>query len=489
MQETIAAFATAAGEAGLSVLRIAGPEAAEIAERVFSFGALPKFGRGEPEADPAQSPDGEKKKRRVSGMKGYQAAFGYVHEPDAPAEAIDQCVLIRYRKPYSYTGEEQVELSIHGGAVGRRALLAAVLAAGARPAEAGEFSKLAFLNGKMDLAQAEAVMDLIQADTERQKDMALRGLQGAAAAFIDEVKEESYGLLAALEVEIEYPEYEDFAVSSENASEALDRIIERLSRLAARNEEGRILREGLQLVLIGEPNVGKSSLLNALAGEERAIVTEIPGTTRDTLELRLDMAGIPLYIYDTAGIRESEDYVEKIGVKRSRDQRDKADLLLMVVEAVRGRDFKEQIAAVLGGSSKPFLLLCNKIDLRNEAEAVSWDEVEREIKEAFPNCLRLLPLSAKKSLGLRALRDEIKNYYENLSAGGSDFALSSLRQQDLLMKALAQFKTLRSDLAVLPSDILAAGIRQGLELLAEITGESVSKQMVDEIFARFCVGK
>lgn len=482
MRETIAAFATASGAAGLSVLRIAGDDAARIAERVFSFGPLPGLGQEGPRT---------KDDRTVTALAGYRAAFGYVHQPDAPDKPIDQCVLTRYRKPRSYTGEEQVELSVHGGAAVRRALLGAVLEAGARPAEPGEFSKLAFLNGKMDLAQAEAVMDMIQADTERQQALAVTQMQGAAARFIKGLRDEIYQLLASLEVEIEYPEYEDFAVSREGAKASLDSIIASLEGLARRNDEGRILRDGLQVVLIGEPNVGKSSLLNALAGEERAIVTSIPGTTRDTLELRLDMAGIPLYIYDTAGIRASEDVVEQLGVKRSLDRRDKADLLLMVAEAEGEADLLTQVRTVLDHSVKPFLLLCNKIDLSDKDPLHdSWAKAEAEVKEAFPNCLKLIPLSAKVSTGLRELREAIRSYYENLAGdGAADFALTSLRQQKLLLDALAVFRTLRQDLPVLPSDIISAGIRQGMEILAEITGESVSKEMTDEIFARFCVGK
>lgn len=488
MRETIAAFATAAGAAGLSVMRLAGPDAVSIAARVFSFGPLPgqngekgKDGPGEKTA----------RTRSIAALRGYRAAFGYVHEADRPDRPIDQCVLTRFRKPFSYTGEEQVELSVHGGAAARRALLAAVLAAGARAAEPGEFSKWAFLNGKMDLAQAEAVMDLIQADTAKQQELALKQLQGAAGAYLEQLRSEIYALLAALEVEIEYPEYEDFAVSRSAAEAGLEQIIRSLERLARRNEEGRILREGLQVVLLGEPNVGKSSLLNALAGEERAIVTEIPGTTRDTLEIRLDMAGIPIYIYDTAGIRSSEDYVEKIGVKRSLEQREKADLLLIVAEALRTDNLLQQVGTILEESEKPFLLLCNKIDLQDKAaDDQSWQALEEEVKAAYPNCLRLLPMSAKASSGLEALREAVRDYYESLAGGpGADFALSSVRQQTLLNKAVEHFHRLRQDAERLPSDILAAGIRQGMELLAEITGESVSRQMVDEIFARFCVGK
>ncbi len=484
MREIITAFATPPGASGLAVLRIAGPGAAALADRIFSFGKLPAVGE---QATPARA----QTRRKVARLSGYQAAFGYVHEADNPVASLDQCVLTRFRAPWSYTGEEQVEISIHGGPALRRALLEIVISAGARPAEAGEFSKWAFLNGKMDLAQAEAVMDLIQADTERQHTAAMRQLQGTAGLRLAEVQNEIYALLSALEVDIEYPEYEDFHLQQRACEEGLERICRSLRHIAAGNRQGRILRDNLQVVLVGEPNVGKSSLLNALAGEERAIVTEFAGTTRDIIELRIDLAGIPVSIYDTAGIRESQDPVERLGVDRTVKLRETADLLMLVVSAANLVEIPDQVANLLGSSANDFLLLCNKIDLtENLDKTAEWQQIQESIKSKFPAFVAAILVSATQGWGIDELKTKINDYYEGLSGSGSaDVVLTSVRQQRLLEEALELFSALQDDLASLPTDILTSGIRQGAELLGEITGEDVSEQMVEEIFARFCIGK
>ncbi len=484
MSEIIAAFATPPGASGLQVLRVSGEGSARLVDRIFTFGPLP---RGEAHVEaPALV-----KKRTVEEMAGYQAAFGYVHELDAPAKAIDQCVLTRFRRPHSYTGDEQVELSIHGGPALRRLLMELVLQAGCRPAEAGEFSKRAFLNGKMDLAQAESVMAMIQADTARQQKAAVRQLQGNTGHFLAEIRDLSYQLLAALEVAIEYPEYDDFTGNDEGAAESLRQIRQKLEELAARNRQGRILREGMQVVLLGEPNVGKSSLLNALAGEERAIVTEVAGTTRDSIELALDMAGIPLTIVDTAGIRESEDLVEQIGVDRSKKRRDEADLLMLVVTAEKPAEITAKVELLIGENETPFLLLCNKIDLADGfTDSSEWQETLQTLEAKYERLLRTILISATKSWGLDELRETIAGYFESLgNSSGTDLVLTSARQQRLLEEALEVFRDLERDFGGLPSDIVATGIRQGLEILGEITGEDVSEQMVEEIFSRFCIGK
>lgn len=492
MGDIIAAFATPPGVSGLQVLRVAGEGAAELTDRIFTFGSLPggKVADSKlPGGKVAES--GKSVGRSVKALPGYRAAFGYVHALDNPAEALDQCVITRFRSPHSYTGEEQVEISIHGGQALRRMLLDLVLQAGARPAEAGEFSKRAFLNGKMDLAQAESVMELIQADTERQQQAAVRQLEGATRAALAKIKDEIYALLSALEVDIEYPEYEDFTWGQQEGQAILRKITASLESLAFGNRQGRILRDGMQVVLIGEPNVGKSSMLNALAGEDRAIVTEVAGTTRDIIELQMDMAGIPLVIYDTAGIRESVDPIEKIGVDRTLKKRREADLLMLVVSAEEPEEIAQKVRLLLDGSTKPFILLCNKIDLAEEfAKSVAWQESVEAIRKDHANLVEAILVSAKKAWGIEELKEAITSHYESLgNRGGADLVLTSARQQQLLEQALATFRQLEEDFTKLPADILATGVRQGLELLGEITGEDVSEQMVEEIFARFCIGK
>lgn len=477
MADIIAAFATAPGSAGLSVLRISGEGSAALADRVFSFGTINK------NVVDANS------KRTVTSMPGYKAAFGYVHVLDHPEEPIDQCILLRFIAPYSYTGEEQVELQIHGGAALRRALLEEVLRAGATLAEAGEFTKRAFLNGKMDLTQAESVMDLIQAQTYRQQRAAMQHLQGETLSYVNRIREDTYQLLASLEVDIEYPEYEDFEYTHEASIEALKKILIDLKSLSSRKAQGQILREGLQVVLLGEPNVGKSSLLNALAGEERAIVTEIAGTTRDAIEIHMDMDGIPVTLVDTAGIRESDDVVERLGVERSANYRENADLLLMVVPADEQESMFSQIEQVLENNrTKPFLLLVNKMDLISDQDFLI--SVEARAREMYGGFLALIPMSASRSWGLEQLKSEIVRYYESLaSSGGGDIIVSSIRQEKLIEKGENLVMQVLQDIEHLPLDILASSVRQLAEFLGEITGEDVSEQMVEEIFARFCIGK
>ncbi len=479
MKEIVAAFATAPGAAGLAVLRIAGEGSAALADRIFNFGPLP------------QAEAVKRSNRTVEGLDGYQAAFGYVHQPDRPDLPVDQCVLTRFRKPHSYTGEEQVEISIHGGPALRRAVTELVWSAGARPAEAGEFSKWAFLNGKMDLSQAEAVMDLIQADTSRQQDAALKQMQGVTGQYLAEVRDRIYALLSALEVDIEYPEYEDFKHLAVTNAADLAEIRQALARLAERNRQGQILKRGLQVVLLGEPNVGKSSILNVLAGEDRAIVTEIAGTTRDVIQLELDLEGLPLQLYDTAGIRESQDVVEQLGVDRSLKLRAEADLLLLVVTAESPADIPQQVRTLVGESPKPFILLCNKADLAPHIEDTpEWQQLEQHLAETYTGYLETILMSATALKGVDQIKESLLHFYENLSGSGAvDFVLTSQRQQRLLEQALELFTDLARDHESLPADILAAGLRQGAELIGEITGEDVSEQMVEEIFARFCIGK
>ncbi len=485
MSDIIAAYATAPGVSGLSVLRIAGPGSADLADRVFSFGPIKKE---------------IKQKRKVTDLEGYRAAFGFVHEVDRPDLAIDQCVLLRFRAPYSYTGEDQVELQIHGGPQVRKSLLEEVLRAGASMAGPGEFTKRAFLNGKMDLTQAESVMDLIQAETALQEKSAIRHMKGETGHYIESLRDRLYQILASLEVDIEYPEYDDFHYEKDAIREGLKTVEEDLTRLVQSKSQGKVLREGLQVVLLGEPNVGKSSLLNSLAREDRAIVTHIAGTTRDAVDIYADIRGLPVQLVDTAGIRESEDLVEQIGVERSLKLRDEADLLILVVDSTRAEDFsyiKDQIEELIGDEDKSFIVLLNKTDQKFESLPEpgdsEWGTVDawaEELKDIYPGLIEILLYSAKNSWGLDHLEDLIVAFYENLgSTQGGELVVTSLRQGQILEQALDLTGQLLRDFPVLPVDILATGIRQLVEYLGQITGEDVSEQMVEEIFSRFCIGK
>lgn len=489
MTDIIAAFATAPGSAGLSVLRISGEGSAKLADRIFTFGPLKN-----------RKQSRTSKKRTVEAMPGYKAAFGYVHKLDNNVEAIDQCVLLRFKAPYSYTGEEQVELQIHGGTALRRSVLEEVLHAGARLAEPGEFSKRAFINGKMDLTQAESVMDLIQAETSRQQQAAMQHLQGDVLQTIKMIREDAYQLLSSMEVDIEYPEYEDFHFQAKQVEDLLGHIYSQLQALNARSRQGKILKEGMQVVLIGEPNVGKSSLLNVLAGEERAIVTEIAGTTRDAIEIAMDIEGVPVSLVDTAGLRDSDDLVERIGVERSNEYKQNADLLLLVFAVDSSMDDKiektvhstlEAVKSILEGDNKPFYLVFNKIDLAKAIhDSALILQMQEALSEYFSNFQGILYVSASERRGIDTLKSAIVRYYESLdSTGGGDLVLSNLRQIRILEEAEKLLVETISQLEHLPLDITASAVRQLLSYLGEITGEDVSEQMVEEIFSRFCIGK
>ena len=494
LDEIIAAFATPVGSSGLQVLRVAGPGSAKLCDRIFSFGKLPDIAATAVEENiPSSLEYSKPDTRTVENLVGYQAAFGYIHEIDNPQRAIDQCVLIRFHEHKSYTGEEQVELSIHGGRALRRELLDLVLRAGARLAEAGEFTKWAFMNGKMDLSQAEAVMDLIEADTERQHKAAIRHLQGDTALELQSIKNKVYELLSNLEVDIEYPEYEDFELQSEDLTTGVKFICDKLESIVKSNRKGKVLRDGLQLVLVGEPNVGKSSLLNALSGENRAIVTDIAGTTRDSIEIKIELGGIPLTLHDTAGIRETDDPIEKLGVDRAKDLLANADLLLFVLNPGDKDKLILEIEEFLRLSAfdKDFIIVFNKADLNAEMYQTldDWDYIKK-LAKTNDKFIDFISVSALTGDAIGDLKDLVIEYYENMSgSGASDLILTSKRQQKLIEDANDVFRELNEQFEVLPNDIIAAILRQGLELLAEITGEDVSENMISDIFSRFCIGK
>lgn len=487
--DIIAAFATPVGTSGLQVMRVAGAGSAKLCDHIFNFGPLPELNQ-----------KAKVSKRSVDKLQGYQAAFGYLHEIDNPDAPIDQCVLTKFRKGKSYTGEEQVEISIHGGNALRKQVLNLVLEAGARLAEPGEFTKWAFLNGKVDLSQAEAVMDLIEADTSRQHDAAIRHLQGDTAKELSKIKDNIYELLSSIEVDIEYPEYEDFALQTEMIDKNLSSAISKLREIMENNKQGEVLREGLQLVIVGEPNVGKSSLLNALAGEDRAIVTDIAGTTRDSIDMKISLAGIPVTLYDTAGIRHTDDPIELEGVNRAKKLLNNADLLLFVLDLGAKTDednleakAKEAIEEFidLSAQSKDFFIVFNKLDLSPDLEKQTKDwQFLKDLAQNNPQYQGNLWISAKEQEGIKQLQDLIVNYYENLSgSGATDLIVTSIRQQNLIKTALKQLEQVYNDKDFLPTDILASGLRQALEVLGEITGEDVSENMINDIFSRFCIGK
>jgi tRNA modification GTPase len=453
--DTIVAIATPMGEGGIGVVRLSGPDALAIAGRLF---------RSASGSDPAQ-------------FASHTAHLGRAVEPES-GETIDVALLTPFRAPRSYTGEEVVEISGHGS---NRALLRLVGAAqreGARLAEPGEFTRRAFLNGRMDLAEAEAVADLIRARTDASLRVATRQLEGRLSTVIRAIRADLIALLAEIEAAIDFPD--DVEPPLEEGLRArLHAVLASAERLLATADAGRLYRDGAAVVIAGRPNVGKSSLLNAFLRESRAIVTEIPGTTRDVIEEAVNIRGIPLRAIDTAGLRETVEVVERIGVERSRREIEAADLVLWVVDLSEPiTDDDQGIVELLRG--RPFLIVANKADL-----SPRMDPAELAGPEAT-----VVRTAAPAGQGIDALEDQVAERLLGAGVTSEDVMVSNARHRARLESAAA---ALRQAIATVDSGfeqaMVAVDLTIAAEALGEITGESVTEATITEIFARFCVGK
>ena len=457
-EDTIAAIATPLGEGGIGIVRLSGPEAVKIAERIFR----------------AQN------KNWISA--GSHRLF-YGHIIDREGLVIDEVLLSYMRAPHTYTREDVVEINCHGGIVPLRRVLELVLGYGARLAGPGEFSKRAFLNGRLDLAQAESVIDIIRARTDAGLKLAMSQLRGELSGKITSLQKKLLGLLAQIEAVVDFPE-EGLEESAGDEilvkSQALLSEVEQLIRGA---DTGKIYREGISTVIIGRPNVGKSSLLNAMLREERAIVTEIPGTTRDIIEEIINIRGIPLKIIDTAGLHETEDVVEKIGVERTRDNIKRADLVLLVLDAARGLTNEDKAIIESIGEKKSIILL-NKVDVKEI-------KIEKSKVERFSPGSPLLWISAEQGTGLIELEETIVNMVLGGQAASSEAVLvSSVRHKQALEKASAHLsEAVNGILGKLPLDMVSIDLRSAWEALGDITGSTSTEELLDRIFADFCIGK
>ncbi len=457
-EDTIAAIATAPGAGGIGIIRLSGPKAMEIADTVFA------------------SPNGKK----IANLPTYTAAFGRI--VDQKGELIDEAIALLMRGPKSYTCEDVVELQCHGGPQALRSVLRAVYEAGARPAEPGEFTKRAFLNGRLDLSRAQAVMDVINAKTDLALRQATGHLTGSFSGEIHGWRQEILSLIAHLEALIDFPEEGVEEAETAKIRQQIEALQKKIQPLIATASTGRILREGLMTAIIGKPNVGKSSLLNALLREERAIVTDIPGTTRDAIEEYADLDGVPLRIIDTAGIRETSDTVEKLGVEKSKAYIAKAQLVLALFDSSRPLDTEdEEILALLPGQKA--IALLTKSDLPGKLEA---DELQKRLPG-----LPLLTISTKGDRqGLKALSEAVHHFvFQN----GADTQATFLRDEEeaeILKKAQ---RHLSEALATIDSglglDFLSIDLRSAWEALGQLTGEAIGDDIVDEVFRRFCIGK
>ncbi|MDB5098312.1 MAG: mnmE [Cyanobacteria bacterium RYN_339] len=455
IEDTIAAIATAAGPGAVGVVRVSGPGALAVADALFRTGrrAVPR----EP----------------LSARPSHQVHHGWLQAADG--RWLDEALVLVMRAPRSFTGEDVVEFQTHGGATVPYAVLEACLAAGARLAAAGEFTKRAFLNGRLDLAQAEAVNDLVTAKGERGLAGALAQLDGALSRQVATVRADVIGFLARLEAAIDYPdEIEDLPAGE--AIDGLTRLLQQVDGFLATARQGQVFREGARLAIVGRPNAGKSSLLNALLGHERAIVTAIPGTTRDSLEEGLQLAGVPFRVVDTAGIRETLDPVEVLGVARSRDLLATADVVLLVVDLLAGVGAVERELAALAGD-RPLVVVGNKCDL---ADAAGLDTL------GAPH----VAVSATTGAGLPALQALLVAAALGMPAAQASPTSINARHRACLEATRASLtRALASVHAGLPGDFWAIDLTAAAAGLAEVTGDALAEEVIDQVFARFCVGK
>jgi tRNA modification GTPase len=459
--DTIAAISTPFGTGGIGIVRISGPTAFEIADKIF------------------------KGNRDFSKIKSHTINYGKIVEPDT-GNVIDEVLLSKMCKPNTFTREDMVEINCHGGMTILRNVLELVINKGARLAEPGEFTKRAFINGRIDLSQAEAVIDLINSKTKESSRAAIEQLEGKLSKRIKDIRAKLIQLIAHIEVNIEYPEYDIEEMTLETAISTIIQAQDELQSLIKSFEKGKIIKEGIKAVIVGKPNVGKSSLLNEFTGKNRAIVTDIPGTTRDIIEDYVDINGMPMRILDTAGIRETEDLVEKIGVQKTEKEIQAADLIILVIDASEGIS-KEEIKILEKASDKKVIVLLNKIDLLNEEESIKIEK-ETRVKSGDKD---LIKASLINGFGVESLSDKIYELFmEGKIQFNDEIIITNIRHKNLMEKAKKSLEdALNGSQAGLPLDIVSIDINRAADYLGHITGETIREDIVHEIFSRFCLGK
>jgi tRNA modification GTPase TrmE len=455
--DTIAAIATGIGEGGIAIIRVSGEDAISIVSKIF---------RG-------------KNNKKLDDIKPYTLRYGNIISLESN-EVIDEVLVSFMKAPKSFTAEDTIEINCHGGIVSTNKLLQEVIMAGARIAEPGEFTKRAFLNGRIDLSQAEAVIDIIRAKTDLAMKSALMQSEGHISKEIRILRNKFLEIIAHIEATVDFPEDDLEEVTSDSVKQNLKIIIEKIDKLIQSSDEGRIIREGLNAVIVGKPNVGKSSLLNALLQEKRAIVTEIPGTTRDVIEEYINLDGIPIKIIDTAGIRLTEDLVEKIGVEKSKQKIDEADLIIMMFDL--SRDINDEDREIINYiKDKKYIILLNKADLQKKLEIDKVEVLNRE---------NIIHISTKTGEGLDLLKDKVKNMFFNGDIMATDLMVTNSRHKQALIKAKQKsydaLETLENNLSI---DLASIDARDAWYHLGEITGETVEEDIIDKIFSEFCIGK
>ncbi len=457
MEDTIAAVATAMAPSGIGIVRISGPEAVAVADRLYR---------------------GKKKEKRLENMKSHTIHYGWIVEQE---QVLDEVLVMLMRGPHSYTGEDTVEIDCHGGVLAVKRVLEAAVHAGARLAEPGEFTKRAFLNGRIDLSQAEAVMDVISAKSEYALQSSVSQLQGSVSRAVKEIREKLLYEIAFIESALDDPEHVSLDGYPERLKEIVRKEKGRIEKLLKSADDGKLLQEGIKTVILGKPNAGKSSLLNLLVGEEKAIVTEIAGTTRDVLEEQITLGGISLRMLDTAGIRSTADKVEQIGVERAKEHAKDADLILYVVDASVPLDENDaQIMELLRG--RKTILLLNKSDLQT---VISAEELTERVNAPVLN------ISAREETGLEELETMIKEmFFQGEISFNDEVYITNLRQKQALKDALESLKLVENSIeAGMPEDFFSIDLMNAYERLGSMIGESVGEDLVNEIFSKFCTGK
>ena len=453
--KTIVAISTSPGVGGIGIVRISGEHSFEVINKIF-------------------------KPKNKSEIKGYMMKYGHIIDPGTN-KIIDEVLVSYFISPKSYTGENMCEINSHGSNVIMRKILELCIENGAELAEPGEFTKKAFLNGRIDLSQAEAVIELINSKTEKEAEASINQLEGYLKNEINSIKTLTLDIMIDIEASIDYPEYDIEEVTNEKALNKLKTIEEKLEKLEKSFENGKIIREGIKTAIIGTPNAGKSSLLNAILNEERAIVTEYEGTTRDTIEEFITISGIPLKLIDTAGIRNAKDEVEKIGIKKSKEIAEKSDLIIAIFDGTKKltEEDKKIIELV---KNKNTIIIINKTDLQNQI-------IEKQNLESLGK--PIIEISARNKQGIEQIYKQITQMFniENINLNDG-ITITNIRHWELIKQAKENsIKAQETIKANMPIDIIAINIKEIIEKLNTITGENATEDIINEIFKKFCLGK
>ena len=452
--DTIAAISTPKGEGGIAIIRISGDKSFEIMDKIFV------------------------KKNPNANLGFYKLNYGFIKDGE---KTVDEVMAVRLKAPKSYTCEDIVEINCHGGTLVSEKVLELVLRNGARHAESGEFTKRAFMNGRIDLSQAEAVMDIIQGKTEKSVSLSLDQLRGDLRDKVNQFKKALLDITAHVNVVLDYPEEGIDDPLPAELRNNLEKVYEEANRLIDSYDTGKKIKEGIKTVIVGKPNVGKSTLLNALLHEERAIVTHVAGTTRDVIEEIINIKGVPLVLVDTAGIRKTDDIVENIGVEKSKQFIGKADLVLLVLDASKELENEDiEVINQIKENKKKVIVLLNKIDLN------------KKINLAGHNLENIVEISAKDNIGIEDMQEKIYSYIveEDVENSSEKLIITNIRHKTALEKTKDAIKNIFETIDMgLPMDLISVDLKEALDSLSEITGEISSEDILDHVFGNFCVGK